>query len=314
MSTEISTETNNALIVSEKKLLSYLAVQGIAKGFSEAEKKQFIEIAQAYELNPFKREIYAIPYSVKGEKRLSIVTGYEVYLKRAERTGKLDGWNVKLEGNTKDTNNPLRAIVEIWRKDWNHSFKHEAYYCEAVGTNYKGEVNRMWAKMPRFMLKKVAVAQAFRLCFPDEFGGMPYTTDELPDEMTDTKNIKNVTETKEVVEEPRQFVDDDPDKLENISGIKKGIPAEGKEVKQEELDKMLTDRANEIIDYFKPYAHHFDDNVVSMINSLDILAIKVSKEKNEDPFEYLYRNEKKIQTAIKEKGLQPNNDPDMPLF
>ena len=29
------------------------------------------------------------------------------------------------------------------------------------------------------MTKKVAMAQAFRLCFPDEFGGMPYTNDEI---------------------------------------------------------------------------------------------------------------------------------------
>ena len=29
------------------------------------------------------------------------------------------------------------------------------------------------------MTKKVAIAQGFRLCFPDELGGMPYTADEL---------------------------------------------------------------------------------------------------------------------------------------
>jgi hypothetical protein len=28
--------------------------------------------------------------------------------------------------------------------------------------------------MPRFMLKKVAIGQAFRLAFPEELGGMPY--------------------------------------------------------------------------------------------------------------------------------------------
>ena len=33
------------------------------------------------------------------------------------------------------------------------------------------------------MIKKVAMAQAFRLCFPDELGGMPYTSDEMTEEM-----------------------------------------------------------------------------------------------------------------------------------
>jgi hypothetical protein len=30
------------------------------------------------------------------------------------------------------------------------------------------------------MLKKVCIAQAFRLCFPDSLAGMPYTSEELP--------------------------------------------------------------------------------------------------------------------------------------
>jgi hypothetical protein len=30
------------------------------------------------------------------------------------------------------------------------------------------------------MIKKVAISQAFRLCFPVEIGGMPYTADEMP--------------------------------------------------------------------------------------------------------------------------------------
>ena len=29
------------------------------------------------------------------------------------------------------------------------------------------------------MIKKVAIAQGFRLCFSDELGGMPYTADEI---------------------------------------------------------------------------------------------------------------------------------------
>ena len=34
--------------------------------------------------------------------------------------------------------------------------------------------------MPNFMLKKVAIAQGFRLAFPDELGGLPYLAEELP--------------------------------------------------------------------------------------------------------------------------------------
>jgi hypothetical protein len=38
--------------------------------------------------------------------------------------------------------------------------------------------------MPRFLLKKVAISQGFRLCFASELGGMAYDPSELPEEMT----------------------------------------------------------------------------------------------------------------------------------
>ena len=33
--------------------------------------------------------------------------------------------------------------------------------------------------MPIFMMKKVCIEQGFRLCFPDEMGGMPYGEEEV---------------------------------------------------------------------------------------------------------------------------------------
>lgn len=134
---------------------------------------QFIEMAQAFNLNPFKREIYAVGYG----ENWNIITGYEVYLKRAERVEKLNGWKAWTEGDI--NNNTLKAIVRIKRKDWEEPFIHEVYYEEVVNKNKDGKPNAIWAKMPKFMTKKVAIAQGFRMCFPDEFGGMPYTNDEI---------------------------------------------------------------------------------------------------------------------------------------
>jgi len=45
--------------------------------------------------------------------------------------------------------------------------------------------------MPTFMLKKVAIAQGFRLAFPDDLGGMPYIPEELPND----KGGNTVSET-----------------------------------------------------------------------------------------------------------------------
>lgn len=166
--------------LSAQKLLQYLDIAGIAKSLTQQERLQFVEIAQAFQLNPFKREIYCNTYG-KGEYRTtSIITGYEVYIKRAERTGQLNGWHVEVEGNVKD--NTLKAVITIHRKDWTQPFQHEVYFEEVCQKTRDGRLNSIWSKMPKFMTKKVAIAQGFRLCFSDELGGMPYTADELPAE------------------------------------------------------------------------------------------------------------------------------------
>ena len=164
--------------VDEKMIDEYLDTTGLTKSLLPKEKAMFKNMARLYGLNPFKREIHCTVYGEGQYRQCSIVTGYEVYLKRAERIGKLDGWQAQITSNLQD--GTLAATVTIWRKDWTHPFTHTAFYTECVQTIKKtGEPNAVWRKMPSFMTRKVAIAQAFRLCFPDEFGGMPYTNDEM---------------------------------------------------------------------------------------------------------------------------------------
>jgi phage recombination protein Bet len=217
MSNEIAKREDVEVITAEK-ISSYMDAFGIASQLNEGEKRQFIEVATAYNLNPFKREIYCLPYDTNvkkpdgtwgKERKLSIITGYETYLKRAERTGKMDGWQADIEGSGEE----MAAVVTIYRKDWSRPFIHKAYWSECKQLTYDKEkkvyrLNAMWEKMGKFMLKKVATAQAFRLCFPDEFAGMPYAADELPDNMTagfnsEPKNITSETPEPQGIEQPK---------------------------------------------------------------------------------------------------------------
>jgi len=163
--------------IRKETVLDFLKAFGLATQLTENEKLQFVEIAQAFHLNPFKREIHVAVFGEGEYRRLSIITGYEVYLKRAERTGKLDGWKAWIEGE----GTTMKALVEIHRKDWSEPFIHEVYWAEAVQKKKDGSPTSFWAKQPRFQLKKVAISQGFRLAFPDELGGMPYDASELPD-------------------------------------------------------------------------------------------------------------------------------------
>ena len=183
-------KSGDTAVITAKKIKEYCDVF-LNNSLNDKETAQFIEIATAYNLNPFKREIYCVPYEsynkLKGckERKLSIVTGYEVYLKRAERSGKLAGWEVKTGG--KFGQSDFRGIIKIYRHDWKEPFQHEVYFSE-----YKQNTH-IWNTKPVTMIKKVAVAQGFRMAFPDEMGGLPYTSDELPENMT-----KDVTEKPQV--------------------------------------------------------------------------------------------------------------------
>lgn len=193
MANDVITKQESRELVTEESLKAFLLANNT--NLTEREQASFFQIAKAFNLNPFKREIYCIAYG-EGEKRsLSIITGYEVYVKRAERTRMIDGWKVEFFGRFEKKlvkkefngrNGPyvkqVEEIVElercfaritIYRKDRSVPFEHEVELSEY------NQNNSMWNIKPITMLKKVAIGQGFRLCFSDELCGMPYLAEEL---------------------------------------------------------------------------------------------------------------------------------------
>lgn len=161
MGKEIAVTKENQIIDFKAKATEWL--QNMGTKLPPQQTSQFLELCQAYKLNPFKREIYAVGYNGK----FNIIVGYEVYIKRAERLNKLDGWKcITNENGTK-------AKITIYRKDWKYPFEHEVLMSEVK------QNSPIWTKMPIFMMKKVCIEQGFRLCFPDEMGGMPYGEEEV---------------------------------------------------------------------------------------------------------------------------------------
>jgi phage recombination protein Bet len=175
-----------------ERVKNYLRSMNLAQNLTQAEVTQFIEIAQGFGLNPFKREIYASKYG----NNFSVIVGYETYIKRAERSGRLAGWNVTTDGKLDDGS--LRAIITIHRNDFTHPFVHEVFYSEYVQRTKEGRPTKFWADKPYTMIKKVAMAQGFRLCFSDELGGMPYTADELPDQVGQNQIVIEAVDLSEV--------------------------------------------------------------------------------------------------------------------
>lgn len=181
--------------VTQELLLDYLKTMN--KGLTEQQTKQFLAVAGTFGLNPWKREVYAVTYKNKdGSTDMSIVTGYETYIKRAELNPNYDGFDIEFKGGFKrgkitkqGKNGPwqvdalvpdgtVSCVCTVYRKDRAHPTREEVFFDEY------DQGNSMWQSKPRTMLKKVAIVSAFRKAFPLDFGGMPYTNDELPDNMT----------------------------------------------------------------------------------------------------------------------------------
>jgi len=160
--------------VTRKTIEDYLKSQGLDQILPE-EVERLATFAVKFQLNPFLRELHIVPTYEKGQHRNVAVVGYEVYLKMAERTGKLDGWRSWTEGEGEE----LRAKLEVYRHDWAHPFVHEVHFGEAVQRLEDGTPTAFWKRMPKFQLRKVCISQGFRLCFPEELGGIPYEPAEL---------------------------------------------------------------------------------------------------------------------------------------
>jgi len=190
--------------VTQKLLMDYLKQTN--SNLQPNEMNQFVAIATTFNLNPWKREVYAIAYGQGNNRKLSIIVGYEVYLRRAEEFPQYDGYETKFNGTGAD----MSCTCIVYRKDRNHPIGSTVFLREY------SQNNQMWNTKPHVMLEKVAIATAMRRAFPSVFNGMPYTADELPDKMTGGDKMREhgfvevPAEVAEMAEAPEGIVHDDP--------------------------------------------------------------------------------------------------------
>lgn len=162
--------------VDEKSLRDYLF--GLKDPLTEKQQNLFLGIAKANNLNPFKREIYAVWFG----DNFSIITGYQVYIDKANATGLLNWWKVETIRDDKWELKGARVI--IYRKGWDMPFEWEVSLSEFAKQRWDKDLKKKvlmknWAEMPEFMIKKVVIGQGFRLCFPSELWSLPYLAEEI---------------------------------------------------------------------------------------------------------------------------------------
>lgn len=156
---------------------------------SDQEIVMFLNLCRFQHLNPFLREAYLIKYG--GNQPATMVTGKEVFTKRARRNkdyaGQQAGVVVQKEDGTLE--NRIGTLVlknetlvggwaKVFIKDYVEPVEITVSLSEYIGMKKDGEINGQWSKKPATMIRKVALVQALREAFPEDFSGL-YSQEEV---------------------------------------------------------------------------------------------------------------------------------------
>ena len=186
---------------------------------TDQEVVMFMSLCKYQKLNPFLKEAYLIKF---GNSPATIVTSKDVFTKRAKRNpnyaGKQAGIIVEKEDGTIEEREGSMAlegekIVGGWAKIYIKGYEKPEYasvsFDEYAGRKADGTLNSQWKSKPATMIRKVAVVQALREAFPEDFGGL-YSEEELSQAESvtvqqETAEVINQEEVKaETVSEPAQ--------------------------------------------------------------------------------------------------------------
>lgn len=173
----------------------------------------FLNLCRFQHLNPFLREAYLIKF---GNNPATMVTGKEVFTKRAKRnpsyrghkagiiTMGIDGDVTEREGTFKRPDDKLAGgWAEVYIDGFDTPLKMTVSMDEYVGRKKDGEINGQWASKPATMIRKVALVQALREAFPEDFSGLyseeeiatDYPLDEAPVVVTEQTESDPVPQT-----------------------------------------------------------------------------------------------------------------------
>lgn len=164
-------------------------VSGDADRITDQEIALYIKLCQYQRLNPFLREAHCIKY---GDAPATMVTGKSAFEKRAQRNEKYHGNQAGvIILSEKGIENRIGSLVmskhgeelvggwaKVFVDGYTEPVEITVSFDEYVGRKKTGEINSQWATKPATMIRKVALVQALREAFPEDFAGM-YSQEEM---------------------------------------------------------------------------------------------------------------------------------------
>lgn len=228
-------ESNGETVkLSAETIRNYLVSGG--GNVTDQEVMMFLTLCKYQHLNPFLKEAYLIKF---GNSPATIVTGKDVFTKRAKRNkdykGKQAGIIVQdANGQIVEREGtfylPDEKIVGGWAKVYIDGYEKPEYasvsFDEYAGRKSNGELNSQWATKPATMIRKVALVQALREAFPEDFGGM-----NAPEEIAEANEIAfdtatqaiQPTETAEMIEDTKEQKEQTEPKTEPNTSVQAAL-------------------------------------------------------------------------------------------
>lgn len=183
-------ESNGEIVkLSPETIRAYLVNGG--GEVTNQEVMMFLSLCRFQHLNPFLKEAYLIKY---GSSPATIVTGKDVFTKRAKRNtayaGKQAGIFVKdtetgeiIEREGTFYQPGSETVIGGWAKVYIRGYERPEYaavsFEEYAGRTKDGKLNSQWSTRPATMIRKVALVQALREAFPEDYAGM-VSPEEIP--------------------------------------------------------------------------------------------------------------------------------------
>lgn len=193
----------------ELQAKNYLQAKNIS--LNENELQQFILISQAYGLNPFKNEIYAVKYNTKYKNKttgewivktnFNVVVSYQVILSVATRHADYGGVEIEYySGNkpvlrfTKDTPD-LWAIIKIYKYVNGNRLLNNTSRIDYANDYTQQRNNTFATNYFTAWCEKLAYVSIIRKTYPSETQGM-YLADEFATNIQEQEPVKPTIETK----------------------------------------------------------------------------------------------------------------------
>lgn len=195
MANIVKYETPNGEVQLDKQTIKNYLVSGDADRVTDQELELFINLCKYQKLNPFLRDAYLVKF---GSQPANMIVGKDFFIKRAYANENFKGYTAGVivlgkNGNIEERPGSFYAkevekLVGAWCKV---EFTNGTDFYHTVAFDEYNTGKSTWASKPATMIRKVALVQALREAFPEDYQGL-YDSSEMGvnEEVLPTDGVK----------------------------------------------------------------------------------------------------------------------------